>query len=108
MPVLSPLSISALGFMPRPEAEAEIRARVQTVYLGRQTVLSRVLGFNKMFLSTTDLGFSLHVMLDGFWEIWLTLFFARSVKAGMVALDIGANFGYYSVLLGAAVGPTVA
>ena len=106
MPVLTPLSIQDLGSMSRPEAEAEIRARVQTVYMGRQTVLSRVLGFPKMFLSTTDLGFSSHVMLDGFWEIWLTLFLARSVKPGMVALDVGANFGYYSVLLGAAVGPT--
>ena len=106
MPVLSPLSIDAIRSMSRPEAEAEIRARVQTVYMGRQTVLSRVLGFHKMFLSTADLGFSSHVMLDGFWEIWLTLFLARSVKPGMVALDIGANFGYYSVLLGAAVGST--
>ena len=106
MQVLAPLSINALRAMSRAEAEMEIRARVQTVYMGQQTVLSRVLGFPKMFLSTTDLGFSSHVMLDGFWEIWLTLFLARTVKPGMVALDIGANYGYYTVLLGAAVGPT--
>ena len=106
MPLLHPLSISAIGSMSRAEAEAEIRARVQTVYMGNQTVLSRVLGLHKMFLSTTDLGFASHLMLDGFWEIWLTLLLARSVKPGMVALDIGANFGYYSILLGAAVGPT--
>ncbi len=106
MPVLNPLSIDAIGTMSRGEAEAEIRARVQTVYLGRETVLSRVLGFHKMFLPTTDIGFSSHVMLDGFWEIWLTLLFARTVKPGMTVIDVGANFGYYSVLMGAAIGPT--
>jgi FkbM family methyltransferase len=29
---------------------------------------------------------------------------ARYVRAGMVAIDIGANFGYYTILLGALVG----
>ena len=106
MQLLRPLSIDLIADMSRAEAEAEIRARVQTVYLGGEIVLTRILGFHKMFLLTTDLGFSSHVMLDGFWEIWLTLLFARTVKPGMVAVDVGANLGYYSVLLGAAVGPT--
>lgn len=100
-----PLSIGDIAAMSRDNAEAEIRARVQTAYLGEETVLTRVLGFHKMFLKTTDLGFGCHVMLDGFWETWLTLFLARTVKPGMSAIDVGANFGYYSVLMGAAVGP---
>jgi FkbM family methyltransferase len=44
-------------------------------------------------------------MLDGYWEIWLTLFFARTITPGMVAIDVGANLGYYTLLLGCAVGP---
>jgi FkbM family methyltransferase len=43
-------------------------------------------------------------MLDGFWEIWLTLFFARVVQPGMSVMDVGAKFGYYTVLFGHAVG----
>jgi len=32
--------------------------------------------------------------------------FAQTVKPGMTVVDVGANFGYYSVLFGEAVGPT--
>jgi FkbM family methyltransferase len=92
--------------MTRSEAEVAIRSRVQTIYIGDDKVLCRVLGRSKMLLSTRDLGFSFHVMLDGYWEIWLTLFFARTVMPGMTVMDIGANLGYYTLLLGDAVGPS--
>jgi len=66
-------------------------------------MLARVLGRYKMFLHTSDRGFACHVAMDGFWEIWVTQFFARTLRAGMVAIDIGANYGYYTLLFGAAV-----
>ena len=92
--------------MSRAEAEKAIRSRVQVVYLGQDRVLSRVLGDYKLFLSSNDLGFSCHVMLDGYWESWLTIFFMRLIKPGMTAVDVGANFGYYTILFAAAVGAT--
>lgn len=98
------LSVRDLAGLTREEAETAIRSRVQTVYLGEKRVLSRVLGHPKLYLSTDDVGFAGHVMLDGYWEIWLTLFLARLVKPGMTVVDVGANFGYYTVLFGAAVG----
>jgi FkbM family methyltransferase len=90
--------------MRRAEVEKTIRSRVQAVYLGQGRVLSRVLGDYKLFLSSDDLGFSCHVMLDGYWESWLTVFFMRSIKPGMTIIDVGANFGYYTILFAAAVG----
>jgi FkbM family methyltransferase len=36
----------------------------------------------------------------------LTMHIARHVRAGMTAIDVGANFGYYTILLGALVGET--
>ncbi len=104
--LLDELTVGALASMTREEAEIAIRARVQTIYLGNDNVLCRVLGRSKMLLSTRDLGFSCHVMLDGYWEIWLTLFFARTVTPGMTVIDVGANLGYYTLLLGDAVGPS--
>ena len=92
--------------MTRAQAEKEIRARARAVYLGDHLALARVLGHSKMLLPTTDMGFASHVMLDGFWEIWLTLFFARLVTPGMTVIDVGANFGYYTLLFGHAVGPS--
>lgn len=98
------LTLAELASMEREYAESAIRSRVQTVYLGGDRVLCRVLGRQKLFLSTKDIGFSCHVMLDGYWEIWLTQFFAKYVKPGMTVVDVGANLGYYTILFGEAVG----
>jgi FkbM family methyltransferase len=94
-----------LGKWQRMRAEATVRRRAQVAYLGNGVVLARVLGSLKMFLRTDDTGFACHVMLDGYWEWWLTSFLARTVRAGMTVVDVGANFGYYTILFGELVGP---
>ncbi|MEI7932892.1 MAG: FkbM family methyltransferase [Alphaproteobacteria bacterium] len=93
-----------LATWPRSTVEAAIRRRVQTAYLGDGLVLARILGRHKIFLRSADRGFACHLMLDGFWEIWLTQFLARRVKPGITAIDVGANFGYFTLLLGDLVG----
>lgn len=90
----------------RSTIEKAIRQRVQTAYLGDGIILARILGRHKILLKSNDRGFACHLMLDGYWEVWLTQFLARQVKAGMNVIDVGANFGYYTLLLGDAVGPT--
>ncbi len=98
------LNAALLGSMSRENAEREIRCRVQTVALGDGIILSRVLGRQKMLLRASDRGFSRHVMFDGYWESWLTVFCARTLKPGMVAFDVGANLGYYTLLFSDRVG----
>lgn len=98
------LPAATLGLMDRLQAENEIRARVQTVALGDDLILARVLGSHKMLLRGSDRGFSRHVMLDGYWESWLTIFCARTLQSGMVAFDVGANLGYYTLLFADRVG----
>lgn len=88
----------------RPVLERAIRRRVQTAYLGQGLVLARILGRHKILLRGSDRGFACHLMLDGFWEVWLTQFLAQRVKPGMTVVDVGANFGYYTLLLADAVG----
>lgn len=99
------LSLDDLRSPDRYRAECLCRAAAQAVFLGDNTVLSRVLGRYKAFLDTRDRGFAAHVMLDGYWEMWLTQFIARRVGPGMHVADVGANFGYYSLLMGDLVGP---
>lgn len=89
---------------PRGELERLVQSRAQTVYLGDGVVLARILTRYKMLLHTADRGFACHVMMDGFWEIWLTQFFARTLKPGMHAIDVGANYGYYTNLFADIVG----
>lgn len=98
------LHLHQLMAFDRHQAEAAILQRVTSAYLGDHTALVRVLGRYKLYVDTRDRGFGSHILLDGFWEIWLTLFCARNVKQGMTVVDVGANFGYYSVLLAELVG----
>jgi FkbM family methyltransferase len=88
----------------RQSLEAAICRRVQTAYLGEGIVLARILGRQKIFLHSSDRGFACHLMLDGFWEMWLTQYLARCVRPGMTVIDVGANYGYYTLLLADAVG----
>jgi len=90
----------------RQKLEAAIRRRVQTAYLGDGVVLARILGRPKIFLRAFDRGFACHLMLDGFWEMWLTRYLAGRVQFGMTVIDVGANYGYYTLLLADAVGET--
>lgn len=83
--------------------ERQIRAAAQTVPLA-DSVLCRVLGRYKMYVSADDYGLSPHLMLDGYWEMAVTETMMDFVGAGMVALDVGAHLGYYSMLLSDLVG----
>ncbi|MFT8245354.1 FkbM family methyltransferase [Roseomonas sp. BN140053] len=88
----------------RPLIEAAIRGRCTTVPVDAHTVLCRVLGRYKFFVDSRDTGFAPHLMLDGFWEYWVSDFMWRNLEPGQTAYDVGANHGYYSVLLGDLVG----
>lgn len=76
----------------------------QTAFLGQQLTLCRIMGRYKIYVATTDIGFGSHVMMDGIWESWLTIFMARRIKPGMHVVDAGANHGYYTVLFADLVG----
>ena len=90
---------------PRDINEAVIRRLCAPVYLGGDTALCRVLGRYKMFVDTNDIGLSSHLMLDGYWEMWLTEVLARTIRPGAVVADIGANLGYFTLLMADLVGP---
>jgi FkbM family methyltransferase len=88
----------------RAKGEARIRYLCESHYLGDYEILCRCLGRFKMFLDTRDVGFVPHILMDGFWEYWNTQFVVRTVTYGMTVLDIGANFGYFSLLLAHLIG----
>ncbi len=94
-----------LTSLSRGEAEARFEAATKGIYLGKNTVLCRVLGSKKFFAIADDVGFTPHMLFDGYWEFWLTRYFAETVRAGHVVLDIGANLGYYTLVAADLVGP---
>lgn len=94
-----PFDLGELRLHPREHNEATIRSLCQNAYLGDGTALCRVLGRYKMFVDTADTGLSSHLLLDGYWEMWVTEALLGFVRQGMVAVDVGANLGYFTLLL---------
>ena len=99
------LSLQMLRSPPhRSWLEAAIRARCHTVPLAADLLLCRILGRFKFHVEPQDEGFAPHLLLDGYWEYWVTDQICRMTQPGMVAIDVGANAGYYSVLMADLVG----
>jgi FkbM family methyltransferase len=102
LPLLGAAELRALG---RVEAEAAMRARCMSMAVDATTALCRILGRYKMYVDRRDVGFAPHLMFEGYWEYWLTEFIWRNLRPGEVALDVGANHGYYALLMADLVGP---
>lgn len=90
----------------RQRNEAVIRQLCANAYLGDGRSLCRVLGRYKMIVDTADVGLSSHLLLDGYWEMWLTELLTDIVRPGMTVVDVGANLGYFTLLMAELVGPT--
>ena len=91
--------ISSIANLSRQEFESTCTHFTEHAYLGDHLLLCKVLTKYKMYVDTRDLGIAPHLIMDGFWESWLTQCLATKVKPGFVCMDIGANLGYYSLLM---------
>ncbi len=98
--------LDALRHLERGAIEAQVSAQAKSIYLGDHTALCRILGRQLIYVDTRDYAHASHLMWEGFWEMWVTQAMARCLEPGMVVADVGANFGYYSLLMADAVGPS--
>ncbi|CAN5280247.1 FkbM family methyltransferase [soil metagenome] len=89
---------------PRHLNEAAIRALCKNAYLGDGTAVCRVLGRYRLFVDTQDVGLSTFLLLDGYWEMWVTEAMMHLVRPGMTVIDAGANLGYFTMLMADLVG----
>ena len=89
----------------RAELELFARERVTSALYGENRLLCRILGEYPIFVDTRDLMLGPRLVMDGFWESWVTLAIARYLRPGMRCIDVGANYGYYTILMAEAVGP---
>lgn len=88
----------------RHQIESRSRQGARFGYIGNEALLAVVLGKYRMILDSADRGIVPHLCLDGFWESWVTAWVANNVGRGWKTANVGANCGYYTMLLADLVG----
>ncbi|MBG1270759.1 FkbM family methyltransferase [Nostoc sp. WHI] len=97
-------NIKDISLLTRTELESNCRKMSQTVYMGNETILCRVLTKYMCFVEAQDMSLTPHLCLNGYWESWITQAMIRLLQPGYYCLDIGANWGYYSLIMADIVG----
>lgn len=97
-------TLSSIANKSRNVVEWWARTHSRVVPIKDNVVLARVLGGYLMYVDMVDKSLAPHLAGEGFWEMWITQALARYVRRGMRCIDVGANFGYYTMLLGDIVG----
>ncbi len=85
------------------QAPVEIRDPLP-MYLGNSLALCRVMKSFAMYVDTRDTYITPRLLLSGEWEPAETQLILRLARPGMTFVDVGANFGYFTVLAAAGVG----
>jgi FkbM family methyltransferase len=79
-------------------------SRPSTVYLGNNRAITRTKYGARLFLDTRDLSVGIPLALDGDYEPQLNPWMIGTLRPGDVAVDVGANIGFYTVHFAARVG----
>jgi hypothetical protein len=90
----------------RNQLERMARSRAKVLARDGNAVQCRVLGGPTLWVDERDRALAPWLIHYGYWESWVTVALARRLKPGVRFVDVGANFGYYTVMAAAA-GATV-
>lgn len=70
----------------------------QPVYLGDYKSLTRTNYGARIYVDTRSVDIASHILLDGDWEPNITRYVQTHLAAGINFVDVGANFGWYTLL----------
>lgn len=84
---------------------AEVRRQRFAVPLADDRILCMVLGRYRVFADAGDFDISPHLIMDGAWEEPVSNVIVDRLGPGMTAVDVGANIGYFTLLMAMRCGP---
>jgi FkbM family methyltransferase len=72
----------------------------KSVYVGNNTCLCVIAENIKIYVASDDLSLSPHLMINGYWESWISVLFKNvfNLIQPERVINVGANVGYYSLL----------
>jgi FkbM family methyltransferase len=84
----------------RENFENESSVNLKAVYVGSGTCLCWVSNRFKMYVPSKDLSLSPHLIINGYWESWISVAFLRLLNffRPKSVVNVGANLGYFSLL----------
>lgn len=71
------------------------------IRLDDEMILCRILGRYKFYADPSDRSISPHLMMQGYWEPRTTEVIIDLMQHGMTAIDVGANLGYFTIIMAA-------
>lgn len=72
--------------------------------VGNDLWLTKVLNRFLMYVECADMSVAPYLVADGYWEKCITDEFIARLRPGMTVVDVGANYGYYTLLAAGIVG----
>ena len=91
-------------FSLRQENIRAISSQCCNAYLGDFQSICKVLGRFNVYIDSKDRTLGIQLLMNGFWEIEVTECVAQQVKPGMNVIDVGSNYGYFTLLMAGLIG----
>lgn len=91
--------------LPPATTVVHVTEKTRYFYLGPDIALTRLATGHLIYVDPLDEGVSAHLIVHGFWEAGVQVVVQSLVRPGARVIDVGANVGYYTLLLAQAVGP---
>lgn len=88
----------------RHEIEQRSLDSSQSWYMGDSIQLCHVLGDYYLYVDCHDTTVAPWLITKGFWESWITAAMVQNIRHGDNCIDVGANCGYYSLLMAVCAG----